>query len=248
MEDSARRGKYRTVEESVSRRSMAAERRNSRTSRLSNLYLFAYNSLQAFGWSVSLFRILRSVVITKSVDGAYAAAGELICLLQAAAFLEVLHGALGIVPSGVLFPLMQWAGRTHFLLAIVRRISEIQESPSVFITFIAWCLSDVIRYLHYALNCLKCCPPWITYLRYTTFIVLYPLGIAPGEIWLMFQALPFIKKTGLYAGFFSSIPFNYYDFVRVLLLFYPFLWFKLYLHLFKQRRSKLGKRHEKKKN
>ncbi|KAL3750708.1 hypothetical protein ACJRO7_011664 [Eucalyptus globulus] len=165
MEDSARRGKYRTVEESVSRRSMAAERRNSRTSRLSNLYLFAYNSLQAFGWSVSLFRILRSVVITKSVDGAYAAAGELICLLQAAAFLEVLHGALGIVPSGVLFPLMQWAGRTHFLLAIVRRISEIQESPSVFITFIAWCLSDVIRYLHYALNCLKCCPPWVTYLR-----------------------------------------------------------------------------------
>ncbi|KAF8039893.1 hypothetical protein BT93_B2188 [Corymbia citriodora subsp. variegata] len=209
---------------------MAAELRNSRTSQLSNLYLFAYNSLQAFGWSVSLFRILSSFIITKSVDGAYASAGELICLLQAAAFLEVLHGALGIVPSGVLFPLMQWAGRTHFLLAIVRRISE------------------MIRYLHYALNCLKCCPPWVTYLRYTTFIVLYPLGLASGEMWLMFQALPFIKKTDLYEDFFSIIPFNYYDFVRVLLLFYPFLWFKLYLHLFKQRRSKLGKRHEKKKN
>lgn len=34
---------------------------------------------------------------------------------------------------------------------------------------------------------------------------------------------------------------------QVLLLCYPFLWLKLYLHMFKQRRSKLGKRHEKKK-
>ncbi|KAI6685682.1 hypothetical protein NL676_031595 [Syzygium grande] len=227
---------------------MEAERRGRQMPRLSKPYLFAYNSLQAFGWSVSLFRILSGVAVARSVNGAYASAGELVCLLQAAACMEVLHGALGIVPSGVLFPLMQWAGRAHFLLAIVRRISEIQESPSVFITFIAWCLSDVIRYLHYALNCLKCCPPWVTYLRYTTFIVLYPLGVAPGEMWLMFQALPFIKKTDLYADFFSSIPFNYYDFVRALLLVYPFLWFKLYLHLFKQRRSKLGKRHEKKKN
>lgn len=31
----------------------------------------------------------------------------------------------GIVPSGVLLPLMQWGGRTHFLLAIVRQIPEV---------------------------------------------------------------------------------------------------------------------------
>lgn len=34
---------------------------------------------------------------------------------------------------------------------------------------------------------------------------------------------------------------------QVGLVFYPFLWFNLYLHLLKQRRSKLGKHHEKKK-
>ncbi|XP_021278649.1 very-long-chain (3R)-3-hydroxyacyl-CoA dehydratase 2 [Herrania umbratica] len=216
-------------------------------SQLLKLYLVAYNSLQAFGWTISLFRILTSFIATNSVNGAYASAGDLICLLQTCAFLEVIHGAIGIVPSGVLFPLMQWGGRTHFLLAIVRQIDEVQEFPAVFITFFAWSLSEVIRYSHYASNTFGSCPSWLTYLRYTAFIVLYPMGLAPGEMWLMHQALPFIKKKNLYEDFFAGLPFSYYNFLRVFLLIYPFLWLKLYLHLFKQRRSKLGKHHEKKK-
>ncbi|KAF9665487.1 hypothetical protein SADUNF_Sadunf16G0127800 [Salix dunnii] len=177
------------------------------------LYLFAYNSLQAFGWAVSLFAILINFFSTHSFDGAYASAGDLICLLQTVSFLEVIHGALGIVPSGVVFPFMQWGGRTHFVLAIVRQLVEVQELPSVFITFVAWSIAEiivifsmepeiqdlnlafgenqkmiclqswvqVIRYSHYALNCIGSCPSLITYLRYTAFTVLYPIGLAPGE-------------------------------------------------------------------
>ncbi|PON52558.1 Protein-tyrosine phosphatase-like, PTPLA [Trema orientale] len=118
----------------------------------SNLYLFGYNSLQTVGWAVSLFSILSSFISTGALHGGYASAGELICLLQIAAFLEVIHGAIGglfiylfrileisgLVPSGVVLPLMQWGGRTHFLLAIL------QELPAVFITFLAWSLSEVI--------------------------------------------------------------------------------------------------------
>ncbi|XVE59205.1 hypothetical protein DITRI_Ditri05aG0027000 [Diplodiscus trichospermus] len=216
-------------------------------SQLLMLYLFTYNSLQAVGWTISLFRILTSFVATNSVNGAYASAGDLICLFQTCAFLEVVHGAIGIVPSGVLFPLMQWSGRTHFLLAIVHQIDEVQEFPAVFITFFAWSLSEVIRYSHYALNIFGICPSWLTYLRYTSFIVLYPMGLMPGEMWLMFQALPFVKEKNLYGDFFARIPFSYYNFLTVFLVIYPFLWLKLYLHLFNQRRSKLGKQDKKKK-
>uniref|UniRef100_A0A2N9IBA8 Very-long-chain (3R)-3-hydroxyacyl-CoA dehydratase n=1 Tax=Fagus sylvatica TaxID=28930 RepID=A0A2N9IBA8_FAGSY len=166
---------------------------------LSTPYLFAYNSLQAIGWAFALSRILSSFVITKSVNGAYDSAGELICL----------------VPSGVVNPLLQWGGRTHFLLAVVRQIDEVQELPSVFITFVAWSSSEVIRYSHYALNCMGSCPYWINYLRYTAFIVLYPIGMAPGEMWLMYQALPFIKKKHLHEHLFNGLPFSYYNFLRV---------------------------------
>ncbi|KAF4361914.1 hypothetical protein F8388_005650 [Cannabis sativa] len=104
----------------------------------------------------------------------------------------------------------------------------------------------VVRYPQHAFTCIGSCPYWITYLRYTAFIVLYPVGLFTGEMWLMYEAVPFIKKKNLYADFFSAFPFTYYTFVRVLLVLYPFLWLKLYLHLFKQRRSKLRK-HDKKK-
>lgn len=40
---------------------------------------------------------------------------------------------------------------------------------------------------------------------------------------------------------------TWYVLVQVVLLVYPFLWLNLYLHLFKQRRSKIGKQHHKKK-
>lgn len=118
---------------------------------------------------------------------------------------------------------------------------QVQGSPSVFITFMAWSISEVIRYSHYALTTLKVCPAWLTYLRYTAFIPLYPVGVGPGEMWTMYQALPFVKERDLYSGFFAKFFMGYHSFLVGVLLCYPFLWLKLYLHVFKQRKSKLGK-------
>ncbi|RRT84951.1 hypothetical protein B296_00012651 [Ensete ventricosum] len=64
--------------------------------------------------------------------------------------------------------LMQWGGRTHFLLAILRQIPEVlscikHTGP----------LSDRYRMLVPSGTCLL--------FRYTAFIILYPIGIAPGE-------------------------------------------------------------------
>ncbi|KAL1298970.1 hypothetical protein HN51_043274 [Arachis hypogaea] len=113
---------------------------------------------------------------------------------------------------------MQWGGRTHFLLAIVTKLDEVQKLPSVFITFFAWSISEVIRYSHYAFSCIGNCPYWITYLRYTAFIVLYPLGVGPGEIWIMYRALPIVKKKNLYSETFSGLPFSYYNFLKVYII------------------------------
>ncbi|KZV39896.1 very-long-chain (3R)-3-hydroxyacyl-CoA dehydratase 2 [Dorcoceras hygrometricum] len=238
-----------------------------------SLYLISYNLFQALGWSLSLFRILSGLLSSQSIHGAYAAAGELICWLQTLAFLEVIHGAIGDLKNHkfclfgfrgtevnfcvynfwfwMLRNCSEWRGassdamgwRTHFLLAIVRRIQEVQNLPSVFVTFFAWSLSEVIRYSHYVLNLSGSNPKWITLIRYTAFIFLYPIGVFPGEMWLMYKALPVIKKKKLYA---DHLPFSYYNFVVLLLFCYPFMWLKLYLHLFKQRRSKLGKSKRKK--
>ncbi|KAL8146172.1 hypothetical protein AgCh_004059 [Apium graveolens] len=209
-------------------------------SQLLNLYLFLYNLLQAFGWEISLVKVLSSFICTKSGTSAYASAGELICLLQTLALLETIHGAIGIVPNGVLFPLLQWIGRTHCVVAVAHGVEEVQENTSIFIIFVAWSITEVVRYPNYALNCFGTSPLILTYLRYTLFIVLYPTGFV-SELWLMYKALPFIKKKNLYAGFFAYLPFSYSGFVLVMICVYPFVFPKMYLHMFKQRRTKLGK-------
>ncbi|GAY38175.1 hypothetical protein CUMW_034680 [Citrus unshiu] len=89
------------------------------------LYLFGYNSLQAAGWIVAIFMLLSNLLSTKSIAGTFASAGEIIWILQTAAFLEVVHGAVGILPSGVRLPFMQWCGRTLFFLVTAREIVQV---------------------------------------------------------------------------------------------------------------------------
>ncbi|XP_072996170.1 uncharacterized protein [Typha latifolia] len=171
--------------------------------RPSQLYLLCYNTLQFVGWSLALCEVLGSL-FPDSIDGAYASAGDLICFLQTLSFLEVIHAAVGLVPSGVLLALMQWGGRTHFLLAIVRQIPEIQVLPSVFITFMSWSISEVIRYSHYATSCVGICPHWLTYVRYTAFILLYPIGVAPGESETKKDYVAYVPSTSIHQGEKSS--------------------------------------------
>lgn len=190
--------------------------------RLATLYLFTYNSVQAGGWTVALIKLLTNVSSTKSIDGTYDAAGQLICLLQLFSVMEVFHGAIGIVPTKVLPVLMQWGGRTHFVAAIVCQIPEVQKLPTVFVTFAAWSLSEVIRYPQYALNAVGHCPGWLTWLRYSAFVVLYPIGAIFGEVLTMYHALSYIKKKHLYGNLFDKLPFSYYSFVMALLACYPF--------------------------
>ncbi|KAJ0240712.1 hypothetical protein HA466_0222990 [Hirschfeldia incana] len=90
-------------------------------------YLFAYNVLQASSCSV---------LSNNTINGGYAAAGYLISVMQMLLFLKFFMEP-GIVSSGFLSPLIQWSGRTHFILAIVGQISEVQDPLWLAITLVA---------------------------------------------------------------------------------------------------------------
>lgn len=205
-------------------------------------YLTCYNAAQSFGWAIVLVRLIHHVVETESLMGGFSAAGNVVCYLQLAAFLEVVHSVLGLVRTGTLYAFMQWLGRSHILFAIIAKIPEVQEQSAVTITFLAWSSVEVIRYPQYALGLLGLCPQWLTWLRYTAFIVLYPIGALYGEMLAMYLSLDFIKKRNLYSRSFQWLTIDYHSFVVWVMIVYPFLWLLLYLHMFRQRRSKLAKR------
>lgn len=208
---------------------------------MATAYLACYNAAQSLGWAVALVRLVNHVGETKSLTGGFSAAGNVVCFLQLAAFLEIVHTVLGLVRTSTLYAFMQWMGRSHVLFAIITNVPEMQEQPPVMITFLAWSAAEVIRYPQYTLGILGVCPHWLTWLRYTAFIVLYPIGALYGEMLVMYLSLDVIKKRHLYANTFKWLPFDYHSFVVWIMIVYPFLWLLLYLHMFRQRRSKLAK-------
>ena len=85
---------------------------------------------------------------------------------------------------------MQVASR-FLLVWIIAYIFPATVSASLAYTtmLLAWSITEIIRYSYFAVNLAQGkVPEWLTWLRYNTFFVLYPVGIA-SECWLVFLCL-----------------------------------------------------------
>lgn len=85
---------------------------------------------------------------------------------QLVSALEVVHAAVGLVGGSPVTALMQWAGRSNVLFGVVAAVPEVQDRPAVGAMFLAWAMSEVIRYPWYAASVAGACPHWLTWLRY----------------------------------------------------------------------------------
>ena len=72
---------------------------------------------------------------------------------------------------------MQIFGRLYALFVGIRHA----EDKLILVPLIPWALSDIIRYTYYSLNIFGMKSEFITWLRYTAFVILYPIGYG-GEI------------------------------------------------------------------
>ncbi|WWC95296.1 hypothetical protein V866_002157 [Kwoniella sp. B9012] len=110
--------------------------------------------------------------------------------VQSLAALEILHTALGWVRSPLGTVASQVFSRVWTVWGVVEAVPEVSHSSPLFTTMLfAWSLTEVIRYTFYFLSLLNIQSPFVNYLRYTTFIPLYPIG-ASSEAFLAFSTLP----------------------------------------------------------
>lgn len=72
-------------------------------------------------------------------------------------------------------------------------------SLDLYCLLLAWGITEVIRYPFYAMKELGEVPFALTWLRYTTFIVLYPLGVS-SELAMVWLALPELRRTGVWSA------------------------------------------------
>ena len=222
------------------------------------LYLIGYNSISLLGWTAVLALTLQHV-FAGGADAALARArtlhasgvGAALYVVETASLLEVLHSALGWVRSPLAPTLLQVAARLIVLWGVTYQSAAARGCAGFALMTAAWASAELPRYGFYLakLALPGGAPAWLTWLRYSLFLVLYPLGIA-GEVLSLLAALPGARAgtVGLHLSLPNAhnVAFSYHVCLLVLLVLYipgsPYM----IGYMIKQRRRELAKGGEKK--
>ncbi|KAF2646179.1 PTPLA-domain-containing protein [Massarina eburnea CBS 473.64] len=191
---------------------------------LKRQYLLGYNAVCAALWFGVLGRVLMfgTTYGLKSGD-VYQESERFTRLSQSLAVLEVLHSAVGIVRAPLFTTAMQVASRLLLVWGIAYNFPQTTKySPAYSTMLLAWSVTELIRYGYFVfLLGGNGVPKAWTWLRYNTFFVLYPLGVA-SECWLVYSAIPPASKIderlgyGLWAVLATYVPGFYTLFMHML--------------------------------
>ncbi|VUZ40546.1 unnamed protein product [Hymenolepis diminuta] len=160
------------------------------------LYLLVFNIFQwagfiyVFGTLVHGWWVEGNDVKSKAFD----MVADRLIILQLAAFLEIAHVLLGWVKGRVLPTVIQVLGRNLVLFIVLLPHKELQEDTTVFNLFLVWSTIELVRYPYYALRLFDEEIGLITYLRYTLWIPLYPIGfMCEGK--LIILSMPILEES-----------------------------------------------------
>ena len=189
-------------------------------------YLSAYNAIAFVAWGVFFAYSVYNKFNLNSTGVL------LLNIAQGLAVLEIIHALLKWVKSPIGSTSAQVASRI-FVVVILNFIYD--QLPlhtitivGIAIVSIAWSTTELIRYSYYFLLLQKREPATLQWMRYSFFILLYPLGVT-GE-WFIFVT-PILK---------SGVTFDVYTVIILFtLIAYLYYFPVLYGYMWKQRRKKL---------
>lgn len=157
-------------------------------------------------------------------------------------FGQILHAATRIVPSNPVITTFQVLSRVMVVCGVVMATPTGKTSPGLPLALLAWSVTEIIRYGYYALNLVDAVPKLLVFLRYTTFIALYPIGVT-GELLCFYWAQSFVRESKQWSIEMpnaASFTFSYFYFLWTVMALYIPLFPQMYLHMFAQRRKILG--------
>lgn len=212
-------------------------------------YLFMYNLVQflGFSWIFVNMTVRLFILGQDSFYDTFHTAADMMYFCQMMAVLEVVNPLLGLVKTGFFPAMIQVAGRNVILFVIFGCLEEMQNKPVVFFVFYLWSTIEIFRYPFYMLACLGSEWKLLTWLRYSLWIPLYPLGVI-AEAVAVIQSLPVFDESRLFslplpAVLGGSLSFSYTLQIFLVLMFLGL--FINYRHLYKQRRRRYRSRRRK---
>ena len=196
-----------------------------------NKGLIAYNSISASLWTIVLFN---TIFLGASLGQPllFDKTNKITTAIQTLAVVEIYNSLVGNVKS----PLFTTTTQVFSRLLIVWGICQaLPNSPAnshwCYITLsLSWSITEIIRYSYYATNLAGPVPQWLTWLRYTTFYVLYPTGVS-SEISMIYLSL---NEASAVLG-------DWYKWTLIAIICtYPPGFYMLYTYMIKQRKKVLG--------
>jgi very-long-chain (3R)-3-hydroxyacyl-CoA dehydratase len=221
----------------------ATTRKTTPNSPLKNTYLLAYNALSAALWAGVLYKTVTlgaHEINAASKNGwIMSGAGPLGAVQKGLSSgkvydeLEtytngVLTSHIGVVRAPLLTTLMQVSSRFLLVHLIASPFPQTtRTSPAYATMLLAWSVTEVVRYTFFVFSLSGVGVPRLwTWLRYNTFVVLYPLGVA-SECWLVWKAVaPASAVNEVYGWVLYAI----------LAVYVPGIWI-LFTHMLAQRRK-----------
>ena len=149
-------------------------------------------------WSFGLFIVLSYVIRKGTFTNVYPEVQTILLIFQTLQLMEVLHCIIRLVPSNPFQTFIQILSRLILVWGILLPVVESRGSIGVPMLLVAWSIAEMTRYMYYALNIYNLVPYILVWMRYTFFIVLYPLGVS-GELLTIVCAYPYIRDRNLFA-------------------------------------------------
>ncbi len=169
-------------------------------------YLVVYNAVCLALWTTVTLRavlLIPTLATVGKLEHLLDALFPLLKWTQTLALLEVVHAVLGVVRASPLTTAMQVASRILVVWVVLDRYPQIVLTKNIYgrveagsttgpVAFsgilLAWGVTEMIRYGFFVWKTMTKVPEVLTWLRYNTFFVLYPIGIS-SECLLMYLAL-----------------------------------------------------------
>eukprot|EP00179_Madagascaria_erythrocladioides_P007815 CAMPEP_0198310468 /NCGR_PEP_ID=MMETSP1450-20131203/2553_1 /TAXON_ID=753684 ORGANISM="Madagascaria erythrocladiodes, Strain CCMP3234" /NCGR_SAMPLE_ID=MMETSP1450 /ASSEMBLY_ACC=CAM_ASM_001115 /LENGTH=159 /DNA_ID=CAMNT_0044013305 /DNA_START=85 /DNA_END=560 /DNA_ORIENTATION=+ len=150
-------------------------------------YLLAYNLAMTVGWGYILARLAKSYAVGNGPQSAYDSFSLALQIFQTGAILEVLHCLVGLVRSSWFLTAVQVTSRVFVVWVALHDTPAVRSHLAVSTMVLAWSLTEVPRYLYFAVSSQGVPPRWLLWVRYSTFLLLYPLG-AGSEMAVLYGA------------------------------------------------------------
>ncbi|XP_027203624.1 3-hydroxyacyl-CoA dehydratase 2 [Dermatophagoides pteronyssinus] len=219
--------------------------RKNRVQDFKTAYLFLYNLFQFVGY-IYIFVIFFIHYIKEgpeTIQTIYPSLRNPIKFLNLMQILEILHPLIGYTEGSAMMPFFQLLGRTFFIFILIDYHIEIQSHYATFYLLLVYTISELVRYPYYMLHIFKVNIRFVTWIRYSAWMVLYPLGFIFEAI-ILYLSIPLLEANEKFSIFLpNAMNFSFYmpTFLRLYLNFtlFPTSYF-LMSHMYRRRTKMLS--------